>query len=214
MDETEAVQMAVRDLQHSTEHIMDKLEAEKVRLLAQLREKEGELIKQKEKVRELEERIESCSECVQKQKKINDLKTMREHQEKIKKSELSNLSETVKMNDTQIATLKDDNDSLRQNLSKSEEKCKELELTENSLNEKINKGVKSNLNLCKHLKKLKEDVDEADDLNEKFLKENEAIKHLVKKRFNAHIYSKHGEIRIRIEDNCPTRTLSDILSSP
>jgi len=211
-----------------------------VRLVAQLSEKEGELVKQKEKLRELEERIESCSECVQKQKEICDLKTMLEHQEKIIvcksqdletkneeiqgitfnanliKTELSNLSETVKMNETQIATLKDDNDSLRKTVSKLEEKCKELELIENSLNEKINKGVKSNLNLCKHLDKLKEDVDEADDLNVKFIKENEAIKHLVKKRFNAHIYSMNGEIKMK--ENCQAQpqmaTLSDILSSP
>ena len=176
-----------------------------MRLVAQLSEKEGELIKQKEKLRELEERIESCSECVQKQKDINQENII------VCKSE-----ELKTKKDTQIATLKVDNDSLRKTVSKLEEKCKELELHENSLNEKINKGVKSNLNLCKHLDKLKEDVDEADDLNVKFVKENEAIKHLVKKRFNAHIYSMNGEIKMK--ENCQAQpqmaTLSDILSSP
>ena len=69
-DETEACQMAVRDLQHSADH-RDKLEAENVRLVSQLRDKEAELTNQEEKLRWLEQKVDNCSECVKKQNKLN-----------------------------------------------------------------------------------------------------------------------------------------------
>ena len=237
-DETEAVQMAVRDLQQSAEH-RDKLEAENMRLMARLSEKEAELIKQEEKLRELEE---SCSECVQKQKEINDFKTMLEHQEKIilcksqeiktkneeikgitinanlTKSQITNLSETVKLNETEIATQKDDNNGLRKTVSQLEEKCNELEIIRNSLKERISQGDEANQRLCKYLDKFKKYVDKVNDQSEMYLKETVAIRELVKKRFGAHIYSKHGKIRMEIKGKCQAQTqvatLSDILSSP
>ena len=237
-DETEAVQMAVRDLQHSAEH-RDKLEAENVRLLARLSEREAEMIKQKEKLRELEE---SCSECVQKHKEINDFKTMLKHQEKIilcksqeiktkneeikvitinanlTKSQVTNLSETVKLKEAEIATQKDDSDSLRKTVSQLEEKCNELEIIGNSLKERISQGDEANQRRRKYLNKFKKYVDKVNDQNEMYLKETVAIRELVKTTFGAHIYSKHGKIRIRMKENCQAQTqvatLSDILSSP
>ena len=217
-DETEAVQMAVRELQHSAEH-RDKLEAENGKLVAKLREKEEEVIRQKEKLRELEEKLRACSECVEKQKEIEDLNCKLDRQEKIimcksqeinakndeiqeitihanlTKSEVTNLHETVQMNATQIAAQRNDNDSLRKTVSQLEQKCNELELIQNSLKEKINQGDEANQRLCKYLDKLKKYVTER---NEMYLKETTAIKDMVKERFNAGIFFKDGEIRIEL----------------
>ena len=218
-DETEACQMAVRDLQHSADH-RDKLEAENVRLVTQLREKEAELSNQEEKLRELQDKVDNCSECVHKQNKLDELKSNLEHQEKIilcksqeikakneeiqqitilanlTKSEVSNLTETVKKRDTETAAQKDDNDSLRKIVGQLEEKCNELKLIENSLKEKINQGDEKNQRLCKYLEKLKKYVDQRNNDCEMYLKETKRVKELVKQKFDARIFSKHGEIRI------------------
>ena len=218
-DETEACQMAVRDLQHSADH-RDKLEAENVRLVSQLRDKEAELTNQEEKLRGLEQKVDNCSECVKKQNKLNEFKSKLEHQEKIilcksqelkakneeiqritilanlTKSEFSNMTEIVAKRDTETAAQKDDNDSLRKTVGQLEEKCNELKLIENSLKEKINQGDEKNQRLCKHLEKLKKYVDQCNDDCEMYLKETKRVKELVKEKFNARIFSKHGEIRI------------------
>ena len=212
-DETEACQMAVRDLQYSVDQ-RDKLETENVRLLAQLCEKEDEVGQQREKMRELEEKVQSCSE------ELNEFKNKLEHQEKIilcksqeikakneeiqgitfhanlTKSEIFNLTETVTLNETQISTQKDDNDTLRKTVGQLEEKCKKLQLLEHSLKEE-------NQTLCKYFEKLKKHVDQCNIQSEKYLKESEkyrketkTVKELVKNRFNVRIFSQHGNITL------------------
>ena len=204
---TEACQMAVRDIQYSADH-WDKLEAENARLLAQLCEKEDEVGQQREKIRELEEKFQSCSE------ELDEFKNKLEHQEKIilcksqeikakneeiqgitfhanlTKSEILNLKATVTLNETHIATQKNDNDALRKTVGQLEEKCNKLILLEHSLKEE-------NQGLCKYLEKLKKHVDQCNIQSEMYLKESETIKKLVKNRFNVHIFSKHGNIILK-----------------
>ena len=199
--------MAVRDIQYSADQ-WDKLEAENARLLAQLCEKEDEVGQQREKIRELEEKFQSCSE------ELDEFKNKLEHQEKIimcksqeikakneeiqgitfhanlTKSEILNLKETVTLNETHIATHKDDNDALRKTVGQLEEKCNKLILLEHSLKEE-------NQGLCKYLEKLKKHVDQCNIQSEMYLKESETIKKLVKNRFNVHIFSKHGNIILK-----------------
>ena len=53
-----------------------------------------------------------------------------------------------------------------------------------------------NQRLCKYLEKLKKNVDRCNNDCEMYLKETKRVKELVKQKFDARIFSKHGEIRI------------------
>ena len=113
------------------------------------------------------------------------------------------LSETVKLKETEIATQKYENDSLRKTISQLEEKCNELK-----------EKNQRNLKYCQKFMKY---VDKVNDQSEKYLKETKAIRDLVKTRLGMDIfYSKDGKLKIRQKEPAQPQlaSLSDFFSSP